>query len=571
MTYNPQFPGPTPTGRAIGQQGNAGPNAVPAPTQGPVPHQMAGTSPAAHAPTAHQGPVAAPSAPAQASAPNDGFGVPQYGGRPASAPMQAATPHAPVAQQAPTPHAPAQYGPHATGAQASPQFAAPSAPAQAPRGASNHFAPPVESPSAPRAPQAPSAAPAPGQFTPGFQSFVRSAPSMPGPGAAQYPQAAPQAAQVWVMPEPERTPLPVFEGVTIGAGAAMMLLGVLSAILIAGPVYGLFFAFMCLIPLGIVISFLLFVDRFEPEPWWTKIAAFLWGGGVAIFFAGMSNELAEMAFAAATDNPEAGDIFATVVAAPLGEEFLKALGVIVIVILRRNNISSPLDGLLYGGLSAAGFLVVEDFGYFVDAAVNGTFWNTFFLRVFMGVFGHVMYTSLTGWAIGWAVTRTKSIGLGCGAIALGYLLGVTLHGVWNGSGYIVPSMEAWYLLYAVLQLPLFIGWLCFVGFAMKRERRDAAAGLMPYVKQGWIIPSELQMVCDPAARRTALNWAVRGGPASKKAMKQFIYALATLGLDQVVMNVRGPEPKRLEAARAAAKEATEQRAIFMRLTGMRVG
>ena len=87
---------------------------------------------------------------------------------------------------------------------------------------------------------------------------------------------------------------------------------------------------------------------------------------------------------------------------------------------------------------------------------------------------------------------------------------------------------------------------------MKRERRDAAAGLMPYVQQGWIIPSEVQMVCDPASRRTALNWAARGGPASKKAMKQFIYALATLGLDQVVMNVRGPEPKRLEATRRLA-------------------
>ena len=206
----------------------------------------------------------------------------------------------------------------------------------------------------------------------------------------------------------------------------------------------------------------------------------------------------------------------------------------------------------------------------MDAAVDGTFWTTFFVRVFMGVFGHVMYTSLTGWAIGWAVTRTNSIGLGCGAITLGYLLGVTLHGVWNGSGYIVSSEEAWYLLYACLQIPLFIGWLCFVGFAMKRERRDAAAGLMPYVQQGWIIPSEVQMVCHPASRRTALNWAARGGPASKKAMKQFIYALATLGLDQVVMNVRGPEPKRLEATREATKEATEQRAIFMRLTGARI-
>lgn len=554
---------------------------MPAPGAGQVPQPMAGATPPAQGSRAPQAPVPAPSAPAQSTSRYGGQGVPAptQGQVPQPTqgqvpqPMQGATPPArvPMGQQASP-----QFGQGAR-TRASAQFGAPSAPDQAPRAAGNPFAPPGQSASEPGTPQASSAsrasapgAPAPGQFTPGFRSFVRSGPSMPGPGTAQYPQAAPQAAQVWVMPEPERKPLPVFEGVTIGAGAAMMLLGILGAILVAGPLYGMFFAFMCLFPLSIVISFLLFVDRFEPEPWWTKIAAFLWGGGVAIFFAGMSNDFAKLVFSAATDNPAAGEVFAVVVGAPLGEEFLKALGVIAIVLLRRNNISSPLDGLLYGGLSAAGFLVVEDFGYFVDAAVDGTFWTTFFVRVFMGVFGHVMYTSLTGWAIGWAVTRTNSIGLGCGAITLGYLLGVTLHGVWNGSGYIVSSEEAWYLLYACLQIPLFIGWLCFVGFAMKRERRDAAAGLMPYVQQGWIIPSEVQMVCHPASRRTALNWAARGGPASKKAMKQFIYALATLGLDQVVMNVRGPEPKRLEATREATKEATEQRAIFMRLTGARV-
>ena len=51
-------------------------------------------------------------------------------------------------------------------------------------------------------------------------------------------------------------------------------------------------------------------------------------------------------------------------------------------------------------------------------------------------------------------------------------------------------------------------------------------------------------------------------------MKQFIYALATVGLNQVVMNVRGPETKRIEATREIVQEATEQRAIFMRLTGV---
>lgn len=298
---------------------------MPAPGAGQVPQPMAGATPPASGSRAPQ--VPAPSASAQSMfryggqavpAPTQGQ-VPQPKVGQVPQPMQGATPPArvPMGQQASP-----QFGQGAP-TRASAQFGAPSAPDQALRAAGNPFAPPGQSASEPGTPQASSAsrasapgAPAPGQFTPGFRSFVRSGPSMPGPGTAQYPQAAPQAAQVWVMPEPDKKPLPVFEGVTIGAGAAMMLLGILGAILVAGPLYGMFFAFMCLFPLSIVISFLLFVDRFEPEPWWTKIAAFLWGGGVAIFFAGMSNDFAKLVFSAATDNPAAGEVFAVVVGAP---------------------------------------------------------------------------------------------------------------------------------------------------------------------------------------------------------------------------------------------------------------
>ena len=63
--------------------------------------------------------------------------------------------------------------------------------------------------------------------------------------------------------------------------------------------------------------------------------------------------------------------------------------------------------------------------------------------------------------------------------------------------------------------------------------------------------------------------ASNGGPLAKKAMKQFMYALATLGLHQVVMKNRGPEQARIEESRELAKEATSQRKIFMKLTGMR--
>ena len=406
------------------------------------------------------------------------------------------------------------------------------------------------------------------RFTSSFQSFVNSAPTMPGPSAAQYPQAAPQQVQSWAMPTAPKK-APVFEAVVIGAGAAMMLVGTSSFLFASGPFLGLFIAFFCLVPLVIILGFLQFVDRFEPEPWWTKIAALLWGGGVAVFFALISNGLAGVAVASATGSGSAGQIFEIVVAAPVGEEFLKALGVLVIVMMRRHSISSPLDGLVYAGYSAAGFLVVEDFTYFVRSFYDGGLALTFMNRVLLGVFGHVMYTTCTGWAIGWAVTRTRSIGAGIGVVTLGYLIGVTMHGVWNGSAVIAPSRAVFYMLYFIFQVPLFCGWLFFVARTMRRERRDIAAGLMPYVNQGWILPSEVQMVCDPGSRRNALAWVAGGGPAAKRAMKSFMNNLASVGLDQIVMNVRGPEKARIEETQRKIQEATTQRQTFQSLMGIR--
>ena len=143
------------------------------------------------------------------------------------------------------------------------------------------------------------------QFTPSFQSFVNTAPTMPGPSAAQYPQAAPQQVQAWAMPTTAKK-APVFEAVVIGVGAALMLVGISGFLFASGPFLGLLLAICCLIPLAITLTFLQFVDRFEPEPWWTKIAALLWGGGVAIFFGIISNEIAGSVIASATGSEAAG-------------------------------------------------------------------------------------------------------------------------------------------------------------------------------------------------------------------------------------------------------------------------
>ena len=410
-----------------------------------------------------------------------------------------------------------------------------------------------------------------GQFSPRFQAFVESGPSMPGSKTAQYPTLAPRTAQVWSVPKPKKKPLPIFESVVAGAGAALMLVGVLGFLQASGPIVTVFIAILCIVPLAIVVSVLLFIDRFEPEPLGMKLAALAWGGGVSIFFGIMGNEYVQYSVTEQTGDEVQGMIFSVVVGAPVVEELLKGLGVLVIVWARRTHISSAIDGLVYAGFAACGFLVVEDFTYFVRAVLtDGDLGQMFFQRVVMGVFGHVMYTSCMGWATGWAVTRARSAAAGCGAVALGWFTGMLLHATWNGTAVLSGGDDELFdTFYIFIHVPLFLLWFLFIALAMKRERRDAAAGLMPYVAQGWIIPSEIQMVCDPRSRRAALAWASNGGPLAKKAMKQFMYALATLGLHQVVMKNRGPEQARIEESRELAKEATSQRKIFMKLTGMR--
>ena len=103
-----------------------------------------------------------------------------------------------------------------------------SAPAAVPQASSTSgFAPQASGTSgfAPQAVGAPQGAPT--QFTPAFQRFVDAGPSMPAPGAVQYPQVAPQAVHTWALPTTAKK-LPVFEASVVGAGLALMLVGMYS-------------------------------------------------------------------------------------------------------------------------------------------------------------------------------------------------------------------------------------------------------------------------------------------------------------------------------------------------------
>ena len=174
-----------------------------------------------------------------------------------------------------------------------------------------------------------------------------------------------------------------------------------------------------LTPLVIVLPVLAWLDRVEPEPWSARIHALLWGATVAGVTSGIINTVVGLA---------TNDTIAAVVSAPLIEEATKGLGIYWAV--RRKQVDSVMDGIVYAGWVALGFAVVEDFLYFAEADEQGFLVQIFILRALLTPFAHPLFTAWTGLGIGLAVARNKPVALG---LAAGLVPAVGTHAAWNGS------------------------------------------------------------------------------------------------------------------------------------------
>jgi len=174
-----------------------------------------------------------------------------------------------------------------------------------------------------------------------------------------------------------------------------------------------------LVPIVIVLPVLAWLDRVEPEPWSSRVHAILWGATVAGVTSGIVNTIVGLA---------SGDVIAAVVSAPLIEEFTKGLGILWAV--RRHEVDSVMDGIVYAGWVALGFAVVEDFLYFVEADADGFLVEIFVIRALLTPFAHPLFTAWTGLGVGLAVAKRKSVAVGffCGLAAA-----VATHAAWNGS------------------------------------------------------------------------------------------------------------------------------------------
>ena len=289
-------------------------------------------------------------------------------------------------------------------------------------------------------------------------------------------------------------------------------------------VMGALFAFP---PLLVYISIPKILDRFDPEPWWCLVMAFLWGALVATGFAGMINTVVAIVFTQHYGK-EAGELVSAAVSAPISEESFKGMAIFGFFYFLRREFDGIVDGIIYGIMVALGFAAIENVSYYARAAVQGenVLAGTFVLRGVFTPWLHPLFTSMTG--IGFGLSR-ESHNKYVRALAPvgGFTVGVVLHAMWNflptAAGNELGAMFFVWLLVWFLFVAAFFAIIIALVVRKGRTIRDH---LRDEVLLGSMSQQDLNLVVSPFGRLSCtFSW--RGA-----AGRKFIQAASKLALSK---------------------------------------
>ncbi|HEY7271520.1 MAG TPA: PrsW family glutamic-type intramembrane protease [Actinoplanes sp.] len=296
-----------------------------------------------------------------------------------------------------------------------------------------------------------------------------------------------------------------------------------------------------ILPVPVLVACFLWLDRYEPEPTRYLLFCFAWGSSVATLAALGVNSGASWLF----DRLGLPDALVAVLVAPFIEESMKAAGPILLLWRRRREWSGITDGIVYCGLSAVGFAMVENVlylgghGYAAGADQYGpatgiqNVFLIFIVRILFTGFAHPLFTSMTGVGLGVSSRSADRRVIWLAPIA-GLLTAMILHGTFN----LLPTLsvatgQPLIMLYGYLgfMVPFFFA---AVGFAIALrgwEGRLSERVLPHYVRTGWFAPPEVASLGSLGRRHSARRWARRvAGDAGLKAMRGFQATATQLAL-----------------------------------------
>jgi RsiW-degrading membrane proteinase PrsW (M82 family) len=285
-----------------------------------------------------------------------------------------------------------------------------------------------------------------------------------------------------------------------------------------------------LLPVPLLVALVLLADRLEPEPPVNLVFAFSWGAGIAALVAAVINTAGLLFITQPDLGKTTGQYISATFGAPVVEESLKGLVLIVLLWRRRQELDGPTDGIIYAAMVGLGFAMTENLGYYIAALVRPEVGGvqllglTFVLRGVLSPFAHPIFTSMTGIGVAYAATHRN----GRWAVLVGLLAAMGLHAMWNALTAIGLSGLA--IAYAILACVFF----ALIGVIVMDRRRIVRLiwrFLPAYESTALVTEADLRMLSTLRARRMARQWArSTGGRAAAAAMEDYQLAATELAL-----------------------------------------
>lgn len=349
-------------------------------------------------------------------------------------------------------------------------------------------------------------------------------------------------------------------GVLIGLGTLAGLIVILLTL--ANPIGTAIGFVLSSVAMTVVILAYVWLDRWEPEPPRLLIFAFIWGASAAVVLS-LVLQMVLDAYVNPAGDAATSDVspVTLVLGAPVTEEAAKGLFLLMMMTgVRRNEMNSLTDCLVYAGLVGAGFAWLEDILYIANGESLADSLVTAALRLVMGPFAHSLFTTMFALGVWFALQKRSPIAK-AGWLLLGYVAAVVLHGMWNGST--LFGIGGYFGVYAFWMVPVFGLMITLAVNSRRREQRVTAEKLPGMVAAGIVTPNEATWVGSLRTRKQAVAEATRfGGKAAGKEVKTFAHQIVELAFvreridrgfgDQRVAGLLNEETHAVYAVRAAS-------------------
>jgi RsiW-degrading membrane proteinase PrsW (M82 family) len=349
-----------------------------------------------------------------------------------------------------------------------------------------------------------------------------------------------------------------------------LLLGLIVLLLIGvetGPIALLVGLVSATLPVPLYLILVLWIDRYEAEPFWMLATAFFWGALVAVFFAFLINTVSGMAVMIATNSVSAGHTFGAVISAPIVEETAKALILFIFFFLKRDEFDGVIDGIVYAAMAGLGFAMTENIQYYGRAVLEGGGGGltlVFILRGALAPFSHPMFTSFTGIGLGLA-RQSRNTAIKWIAPPFGLIAAMSMHSIWNGSGVLFGG-GAFILTYILIMIPAFFIMLVVIALALRREGQIVREYLTPDFQGGLLTPLEYRQLGSIFGRMGAsFNALSRGGVGHWRAARQLNQMASELAFH------RSRVARGIIAADSRERELAYQQALADLLKRLRAG